>query len=727
MPQEPTQPQPQQQYPTKQKNARAAAAAPTTTRRPNPNGDDCNDSVISVRSSSSNDEAPQESTTNQHKKPISSSSSSSIQPKSATATAVAVIAIDSDESDDENNDDPPPTTKRTNNKTTTTQRNSLSVERAATTTTTTIAAVHHSASSSCVLLPHAGDAGFFDDSDDNDDTAAALLEPSHIHISSNNNNNNSSSSSMSQSHSTTVADRPPRNPHTQRIDRDDAASLSSDSSSSSNDTNSLAARVAAAVAHQKRRRHAAASETAPAGAAFAARQPSSKDDSERLLKRQKSAAAAFAQPRKASAAAKQTAAALEKQQHARDPARHQKEATRALAALEKDRVRRAKTQQTEAAAQAAGKHCRAEIAVLLPLDVFAASSNNKKYATLVPELEQQQYLVQDCRSAALSCNAVQWIRKDAALGGAKAAVHHWLTYGAPPTKGPKGSSGELGYQHLPVVAIVVDDPIRFIRLLERNQQYHTSASNTSNNNNGSNGGDDNNNNNEWEDDYPALETWLKGIECGWRAAWAIPNDSSSSSRIIGDNNRQPQRPRLVLLLDRVLETLDKLWIEHRKSAFRTANPPPTAEELQDAIIWIMIQFQVDCVHCTCPEDITTHVRKMTRLLAEEPYRRIVTNLDCIQKLRPECSDQDPPAVRAQDCWFRQLQQMPRVSRTMAESLIQYYPTARSLYRAYTDDSISIGEKEMLTANMFAYNKTHSKVSNQLYSYMMSTDASERID
>lgn len=366
------------------------------------------------------------------------------------------------------------------------------------------------------------------------------------------------------------------------------------------------------------------------------------------------------------------------QQEARLQAREDREAAKEAVKLERVRQREEKKAAIAAekefrkchrqkCAQAAGRLAKDEIAVLLERDLF------RNYSA-VADLEKAGYLVQEHPSA-FQCNAVQWIRNDSLRGGADTAVQ-------------KLHAGyNDGYQHLPVLAIVFHNPQIFLQLLERADR-------------------------DEEDDYPLLEMWVKSVECGWRAAWKIPSATSN------------QRPRIFLLLDKVLEALDKLWIQHQKKAGQTIKAPPTAEELHDAITWMLIQFQVECVLCCSGEEISNHLCKMTRLLAEKPYQKQVTELECIKKLKAECSDMDPPLDRAKDCWLRQLQQVPRISRQMALNLTCYYPTALSLWTAYRDESLTVDEKRMLTAGMFSESTTQAKLSCQLYTVMTSDDPNE---
>jgi hypothetical protein len=212
----------------------------------------------------------------------------------------------------------------------------------------------------------------------------------------------------------------------------------------------------------------------------------------------------------------------------------------------------------------------------------------------------------------------------------------------------------------------------------------------------------------------------------------------------------PTRPRLILLLVKITEALDKMWIQYRKalsanddhnskkhrSATNTntnntiMHPPPTAEELHDAITWILIQFQIECVHCKSNEDVSVQLCKVTRLLAESPYRKPITEFACIKKIKSILVlDEDDPATaleRAKDCWMRQLQQIPHLSQPRAQHFLQYYPTPLSLWMAYQNPSLSVLQKRSLVAHCFHATQSHMKLSEKLYTLMTSTDPNEMI-
>lgn len=343
--------------------------------------------------------------------------------------------------------------------------------------------------------------------------------------------------------------------------------------------------------------------------------------------------------------------------------RQQQVSKQAAKHAEKDTKKRRRDE----AGQSTGKFASQEIAVLMELYLCRHETWN-----LVDEVKEAGYSVNEFPSL-LGCKAVQWIRKDFLQGGATDALQMLH------------ARNRDGYQHLPLLVIVFDVPHDFIKLLEREEH-------------------------EEEDDYPQLQNWLLGIQAGWKAAWNVPDG---------------KRPRIILLLHKVSDALDRLWVNHRKRNRRNDRAPPTAEELHDAITWMLIQFQVECIHCQSPEDVSHNLNKITRLLSEEPYVQQVTELECIKKIKAGCSDLDPPYERSKDCWLRQLQQVPRISMQKARNLTQHYPTSRSLWNVYQDEDLTEDEKRVFLSTLFDEKGTcQAKLSDWVYRVMTSKNPNE---
>lgn len=346
--------------------------------------------------------------------------------------------------------------------------------------------------------------------------------------------------------------------------------------------------------------------------------------------------------------------------------------------------------------QVNGKLYKKEVAVLMERKLY----HDPSYQTsLVQKINESGYKVQEHVSA-LGCNAIQWIRQDCMKGGANSAIQAFHD----------GIVQE--YEQIHTVGIIIDDPIHFIDLLNRSEH-------------------------EEDDDYPSLEEWILGIEYGWRASWKSNFEMNNYVPAATAKICCQQRPRIIIFLLKIIPTLNKMWINYRKRQSKNATtsnsnnnqslpppPPPTAEEVHDAITWMLIQFQVECVHCASKDDISLHVVKMTRLLAQTPYMKDITELECIKKLKSQCTDNDDDITRSQDCWIRQLQQIPRISYRMAMNVATYYPTAMSLYNEYQKDNISIDEKNNLLSYCFHENQVQTKLSNWVYRIMTSNDPNE---
>lgn len=357
-------------------------------------------------------------------------------------------------------------------------------------------------------------------------------------------------------------------------------------------------------------------------------------------------------------------------------AKEQEKAAKELAKLERQRKREEKKaadlerkesnkRRRDTAAQTKGKHAVEEIAVLMDPDLA-----NHEVLPLYDSLGEKGYHVCS-HPTLLGYKAIQFVRRDYLRGGAVEAVKRMHA----------GETAE--YERFDDLVVVFDLAHDFLDLLSRSEDQE-------------------------EDDYPKLERWLERLIAGWRTAWKV-SDSSI-------------QPRVLLMLFNVQGALDKLWISYRKHVGSRA--PPTAEELHDAITWLLVQFQCECIDCKDIEDLNNHVRKMTRMLSEKRYQKQVSEFECVKKIKAFCDDLDPDSERATDCWQRQLQQIPTVSLRVASSLVQYYPTARTLWEAYQNDALTVDQKRMLVSSCCGTGRCQAKISNYIYQVMTSDNPND---
>ena len=364
----------------------------------------------------------------------------------------------------------------------------------------------------------------------------------------------------------------------------------------------------------------------------------------------------------------------------KDLAKERRERERKEKKEAEERSKEQRKQAREEQGQARGKFASQEVAVLMEPTLV-----NHETFQVKETFQEQGYHLHPYLSA-LSCLAVQWVRRDYTRGGAQEAIN--MVHAR--------KDGE--FEHFNTLAVLFDSPHNFISLIQRNEE-----TDSDNDALGSYGEDD--------DDYPKLEEWLLGLVAGWRAAW---------------RKTRADRPRIFLLLYQVPKALDKAWISYNRSRGGRGRgpPPPNAEQLHDAILWMLIQFQIEVIHCENTEDVPKELAKITKFLANARYQAQTTELACVQKLKAQVSDMAPSLHRAVDCWIRQLQQVPLVSAEMARCLARSYPTARSLWLAYQDTSLTVEEKQVLVADCFGTRSNQVKVSKWLYRIFTSHNPDE---
>jgi hypothetical protein len=379
-----------------------------------------------------------------------------------------------------------------------------------------------------------------------------------------------------------------------------------------------------------------------------------------------------------------------KEQAIRDKqtAQEQRERERIARKAQKEAESKQRQEQRSKVKQTRGDFANLEIVVLAEPSILNVATNSWKIAET---LQSQNFEHIQAYPSGLSCHALQFVRQDYFSGGAPKAMETLLKMG--PCDNVQSVSC---FEHIPLLAIVVEAQ-EFIDLLQKPQDDgdltpSRGATTTF----------------EDDDDYPELEAWLFGLVAGWRAAW---------------RKTAAFRPRIILLLDKVKESLDRVWVQYNRTG-RRGPVPPNSEQMHDAILWMLIQFQVESIHCSTAEDVAHEVYKLTKALADLPYTKQATELQATAKLPMTVADTAPHFDRARDTWIRKLQQIPRVSYDMAHAVSCHYPTASSLWRVYQDVNIPHEEKEVLLADLFGTRSAQVKISRHVYRALTSEDPNE---
>lgn len=294
---------------------------------------------------------------------------------------------------------------------------------------------------------------------------------------------------------------------------------------------------------------------------------------------------------------------------------------------QKEMESQAKKLQTQQFQQETGKFSHKEVVLLLDPSIYGNSSYG------IMEALEDDFLIEEYPSILPFDKAAQWIRKEHMQGGATEA---WKCL-----QQRKRDS----FEHLPYLLLVLE-PDDYIPLIQR--QRH-----------------------EEDDNYPALGKWLEALKSRWKLIW--------------DTTKEP---RIFLLLHNISADLDRRWVDHRRGSDHnnTRLSPPTEWEFQDSIHWLLIQFQVECIQCKTIEQIQANFHGLTRMIAEEPYVRQVTELECVRKIKQGIGVEDDALSKSRDTWLRQLQMIPKLSESRARSVVQHYPTMHSLWQAYRENA-----------------------------------------
>ena len=339
--------------------------------------------------------------------------------------------------------------------------------------------------------------------------------------------------------------------------------------------------------------------------------------------------------------------------------------SRSQKAFQKEQEMISKASKKDAAKQRSGKFANEEIAVIVE-----ASLKQSIYVPL-QELEHK-FGYKVVEHDGLDHGTVVFIRRDALKGGAASAVTAM--------KGGRTS----GFESLNQLVVIFANPNEFLNLLEKNDDE--------------------------TDNYSMLEEYLGDLRRSWNSRWKELNQST---------------PKITLLLPSVKEALNKLWHSSCTQLHTSVSKlPPRDFELEDAVMWCSIQFNVDIIPLSGDEELSDFLQKMTRSISETPYRDQVTELECIKKIKSDLPPTAGPHDKARDAWERMLLQVPQLSLQRARNVTQVYPTALSLWKDYQNPEASDAQKEAAIADCLGGKTQQMKISSSLFRILTSSDPNE---
>jgi len=123
------------------------------------------------------------------------------------------------------------------------------------------------------------------------------------------------------------------------------------------------------------------------------------------------------------------------------------------------------------------------------------------------------------------------------------------------------------------------------------------------------------------------------------------------------------------------------------------------DKLDEALISLQIERNVQILIHNSIDETVDYIYRLTAAIAEKPYKRTITAFEgfCAEAV----SRRTPRSLT--DSWISQLEQINSVSKTVAESIVEKYPTLFSLVSIYRSEALTKGEKQNLLADIMVKN------------------------
>mmetsp|Transcript_4858 Transcript_4858/g.9775 ORF Transcript_4858/g.9775 Transcript_4858/m.9775 type:complete len:415 (+) Transcript_4858:239-1483(+) len=177
------------------------------------------------------------------------------------------------------------------------------------------------------------------------------------------------------------------------------------------------------------------------------------------------------------------------------------------------------------------------------------------------------------------------------------------------------------------VAVVFEDPKRFLKLLKRTDLT--------------------------KDDYPRLREWVVQVR-----------ENFSDVK------------RLFIVVVDVMGEIDTVW--NNSPQRRNSGLPPSVDDLEEAIIWMLMEEQIECVPARSQAEACEYLMDMTKSLTKQPYEVEPSELQCMNKAKKDDKND------AKSYFRRMLVQLPQVTAIKVDKLMEQYPTLTHLVNAYAE-------------------------------------------
>lgn len=159
-------------------------------------------------------------------------------------------------------------------------------------------------------------------------------------------------------------------------------------------------------------------------------------------------------------------------------------------------------------------------------------------------------------------------------------------------------------------------------------------------------------------------------------------------------------------------------------------------------VYLLLEYNIDVYHCKDKKEFGDMLKAFHRSMLMQKYYVPPTELDFVAKPKATLSDEkmeqlsqsqqsggiqvDIRSLELQETWINVLTSIPGLSRPMAKSLVSHYSCPTKLYRALTDERLSVKERQLLLQDKLRDGdkgkyQLQPKMSRLLYKIFTSTD------
>jgi hypothetical protein len=195
------------------------------------------------------------------------------------------------------------------------------------------------------------------------------------------------------------------------------------------------------------------------------------------------------------------------------------------------------------------------------------------------------------------------------------------------------------------------------------------------------------------------------------------------SHILGMQKKLIEGSKLYIAVMSLQDAIADLFIKKGVSL--------TMIDAENASIQLYLATNVEITFCNSATEVGEFIERLSREVAERPYKMLPEALACVTKESLSSSDKDELGISDKKdptyVFWAMLQSLPGLAAKKATALVKAYPTIKSLLDAYEKPGLTLSQKEKLLENILGTAVGKSTVlSKQVYVWITSLKAGDSV-